>query len=131
MEETWNRKTAQCIQMAISQNLHQTLGVEATLPEDTVKELVLQVTELQLLFFSFFFVNIRLSIVVFTMRPQSLKMTIHPLYRAYDGSRLAVGCRRQQPNIKEKGSSTSTSPLLDQTHGSSLIFLKVCLGMQT
>ena len=44
--ETWNRKTAQRIQMAISQNLHQTLGVEATLPEDTAKELVLQVMDL-------------------------------------------------------------------------------------
>ena len=86
---------------------------------------------LVIIFLLFFLMNICLSIVVFAMRPQSLKMTIHLLYRAYDGSKLDVGCRRQQPNIREKGSSTSTSPLLDQTHRSSLIFLKVCLGMQT
>ena len=60
--------------------------------------------------------NIHLSSVICVMRPQSLKMTIHLLYRAYNRSKLAAGCRRQQPNIRGKGSSASTSPLLDQTH---------------
>ena len=46
VEEIWNRKTAQCIQMAILQDLRQALGVEATLPEDTVKDLVLQAMDL-------------------------------------------------------------------------------------
>ena len=42
-EATRNRKTAQRVQTAILQDLCQTVGVDATLPETTVKELVLQV----------------------------------------------------------------------------------------
>ena len=42
-EAAHNRKTAQWVQTAILQDLCQTLGVDATLPETTVKELVLQV----------------------------------------------------------------------------------------
>ena len=38
-----NRKTAQRVQMAILQDLRQTLGVAATLPEEAAKDLVLQV----------------------------------------------------------------------------------------
>ena len=41
-EATCNRKTAQWVQTALLQDLHQTLGADATLPETTVKELVLQ-----------------------------------------------------------------------------------------
>ena len=37
-----NRKTAQRVQMAILQDLRQTLGVAATLPEEAAKDLVLQ-----------------------------------------------------------------------------------------
>ena len=82
-------------------------------------------------YYFFFFLNIQLSIVIYVTRPQSLKITIHLLYRAYDGSKLAASYRRQLPNTRVKGSSASTSPLLDQTHRSSLSFLKVCSGMQT
>ena len=42
-EATRNRKTAQGVQTAILQDLRQTLGVDATLLETTMKELVLQV----------------------------------------------------------------------------------------
>ena len=38
-----NRKTAQRVQTAILQDLRQTLGVAATLPEETAKDLILQV----------------------------------------------------------------------------------------
>ena len=41
-EAAHNRKTAQWVQTALLQDLRQTLGVDATLPETTVKELVLQ-----------------------------------------------------------------------------------------
>ena len=39
-----NRKTAQRVQTAILQNLRQSLGVAATLPEEAAKDLILQVT---------------------------------------------------------------------------------------
>ena len=39
-----NRKTAQCIQTAILQDLCQELGAVATLPENATKDLILQVT---------------------------------------------------------------------------------------
>ena len=42
-EAAGNPKTVQRMQTAILQDLRQTLGVDATLPETTVKELVLQV----------------------------------------------------------------------------------------
>ena len=42
-EATCNHKTAQWVQTAILQDLRQTVGVDATLPETTAKELVLQV----------------------------------------------------------------------------------------
>ena len=42
-EAAHNCKTAQWVQTAILQVLRQTLGVDATLPETTVKELTLQV----------------------------------------------------------------------------------------
>ena len=42
-EATNSHKTAQRVQTAILQDLCQTLGVDDTLPETTVKELVLQV----------------------------------------------------------------------------------------
>ena len=42
-EATHNCKTAQWVQTAILQDLRQTLGVDATLPETTIKELILQV----------------------------------------------------------------------------------------
>ena len=42
-EAVCSHKTAQRVQTAILQDLRQTLGVDATLPETTVKELVLQV----------------------------------------------------------------------------------------
>ena len=38
-----NRKTAQHVQTAILQDLCQVLGVEATLPENATKDLILQV----------------------------------------------------------------------------------------
>ena len=38
-----NRKTAQRVQMAILQNLRQSLGAAATLPEEAAKDLILQV----------------------------------------------------------------------------------------
>ena len=37
-------KTAQWVQTAILQDLHQVLGVDATLPKNATKELILQVT---------------------------------------------------------------------------------------
>ena len=43
METKGNRKTAQRVQTAILQDLRQTLGVAATLPEEAAKDLVLQV----------------------------------------------------------------------------------------
>ena len=43
METKRNHKTAQRVQMAILQNLRQTLGVAATLSEEAAKDLVLQV----------------------------------------------------------------------------------------
>ena len=43
MESRQNRKTVQRIQMAILQDLRQTLGVDTTLPEAAAKELMLQV----------------------------------------------------------------------------------------
>ena len=46
------RKTAQRVQTAILQDLRQTLGVEATLPETAVKDLVLQVIYLRIYPFS-------------------------------------------------------------------------------
>ena len=39
-----NRKTAQRVQRAILQNLRQSLGAAATLPEEAAKDLILQVT---------------------------------------------------------------------------------------
>ena len=42
-EAARNHKTAQQVQIAILQDLCQTLGVDATLPETTIKELILQV----------------------------------------------------------------------------------------
>ena len=42
-EAACNCKTAQQVQTTILQDLHQTLGVDATLPETTITELVLQV----------------------------------------------------------------------------------------
>ena len=42
-EATRNHKTAQQVQTALLQDLRQTLGVDATLLETTMKELVLQV----------------------------------------------------------------------------------------
>ena len=39
-EAAHNHKTAQWVQTAILQDLHQTLGVDATLPETAVKDLV-------------------------------------------------------------------------------------------
>ena len=42
-EAAHNRKTAQGMQTAILQDLCQTVGVDATLPETNAKELVLQV----------------------------------------------------------------------------------------
>ena len=50
------------------------------------------------------------------------------MYRAYNGSKLAASYRRQQPNIRVKGSNASTSPLLDQTHRSSLSLLESMFG---
>ena len=41
------RKTAQRVQTTILQDLHQTLGVEATLPETAIKDLILQVIHLR------------------------------------------------------------------------------------
>ena len=43
METKRNCKTAQRVQTAILQDLRQTLGVAATLPEEAAKDLVLQV----------------------------------------------------------------------------------------
>ena len=43
-EAACNRKTAQQVQTTILQDLRQTLGIEATLPETAIKDLVLQVT---------------------------------------------------------------------------------------
>ena len=42
-EMAQNRKTAQQVQTAILWDLHQVLGVDATLPENASKELILQV----------------------------------------------------------------------------------------
>ena len=44
VEVARNRRMAQHVQMAILQNLHQSLGADATLPEGAAKELVLQVS---------------------------------------------------------------------------------------
>ena len=43
-----NRKTAQRVQTAILQDLRQTLGAAATLPEEAAKDLVLQVNSILL-----------------------------------------------------------------------------------
>ena len=43
METKGNCKTAQRVQMAILQNLRQSLGAAATLPEEAAKDLILQV----------------------------------------------------------------------------------------
>ena len=43
MEAKRNHKTAQRVQTAILQNLRQSLGVAATLPEEAAKDLILQV----------------------------------------------------------------------------------------
>ena len=43
VEAAHNRKTAQCIQTVILQDLHQKLGAAATLPENAAKDLILQV----------------------------------------------------------------------------------------
>ena len=43
METERNRKTAQRVQTAILQNLRQSLGAAATLPEEAAKNLILQV----------------------------------------------------------------------------------------
>ena len=43
VEAACNRKTAQRIQMAILQDLHQESGATATLPENAAKDLILQV----------------------------------------------------------------------------------------
>ena len=44
IEVAHNRRMAQHVQMAILQDLHQSLGADATLPEGAAKELVLQVS---------------------------------------------------------------------------------------
>ena len=43
METKRNRKMAQMVQTAILQNLRQSLGAAATLPEEAAKDLILQV----------------------------------------------------------------------------------------
>ena len=43
MEARRNRKMAQRVQTAILQNLRQSLGAAATLPEEAAKDLILQV----------------------------------------------------------------------------------------
>ena len=43
IEAAHNRKTAQCIQTVILQDLYQELGTTATLPENAAKDLILQV----------------------------------------------------------------------------------------
>ena len=43
METKRNRKTAQRVQTAILHDLRQTLGAATTLPEEAVKDLILQV----------------------------------------------------------------------------------------
>ena len=48
-EAACNRKTALCIQTAILQGLCQELGIEATLPENATKDLILQVTIMTIL----------------------------------------------------------------------------------
>ena len=44
MESQCNQKMAQRIQTAILQDLRQTFGVDAMLPEEAAKDLILQVT---------------------------------------------------------------------------------------
>ena len=101
METKRNCKTAQRVQMAILQDLRQTLGVAATLPEEAAKDLVLQV-------------YLILLSAVLTIKPSNLKPLSHipgnypfPLFFLYRESvtyKWVAGCRRWPQNINTRDS---------------------------
>ena len=72
-EATRNCKTAQRVQTAILQDLHQTLGVDATLPETTIKELILQVIYLKEYFFN---KNIHMYLRISSLSHSSQNVTL-------------------------------------------------------
>ena len=123
-EATRNRKTAQQVQTAILQDLRQTLGVDATLPETTVKELVLQVIYLKEYFFN---KNIHMYLRISSLSHSSQNVTLC-IFRGLDGSRLVANSRRLPLNIKAKDLAVSTSPVPVPTPRSLLTCWKVCLG---
>ena len=65
VEAARNRKTAQCIQTAILQDLRQELGAAATLPENATKDLILQV------------------IIIITFNPLPQSVIDFPMYIIY------------------------------------------------
>ena len=117
MESRWNWETAQRIQTAILQELRQTLGVDAILPEAATKELMLQVSIIISLIHRYTACYIK----------DKLK---HPFldqnsYLQFQGLRqIQIGCKLQEAatNIKMKDSQESMSPVLGPTLSVSLIY---------
>ena len=92
-----NRKTAQRVQMAILQDLRQSHGAAATLPEKATKDLILQVNLIPL--------SVMSTITIQTVISHSWYLSISFfLYRESVVYKWVAGCRRQPQNTNTRGS---------------------------
>ena len=110
-EATRNHKTVQRVQTAILQDLHQTLGVDATLPETTVKELVLQVIYHMKYFFNG---NIHMYFRISSLLHSSQNVTLC-IFRGLHRSRSVANFRRLLLNISVRDLAIFTLPVLVPT----------------
>ena len=110
-EATHNCKTAQQVQTAILQDLCQTLGVDATLPETTIKELILQVIYHKEYFFN---ENIHMYFRISSLSHSSQNVTLC-IFRGLDRSRSVANFRRLPLNISVRDLAIFTLPVLVPT----------------
>ena len=112
------------MQTAILQDLCQTLGVEATLPETAVKDLVLQVVYFRV----YPFLQYQYILLKFHFHYFHFKITEMVNCRESDEFKLVVSCRKLLPNISMKASIASILLVPEQIHNNSLICWRACLG---
>ena len=112
------------MQTAILQDLRQTLGVEATLPETAVKDLVLQVFYFRVYPFLQYQYIVEISFPLY-----NLQLLINLVNCRESGElKLVVSYRKLLPDISMKASIASILLVLEQIRNDSLTCWKACLG---
>ena len=107
----------------ILQDLCQTLGVAATLPETAIKDLVLQVIYSRI-YFHFYSTNIYCGIFTFIVR---FAIFLFLNCRELEEFRLAVSCKKPLPNINMRASIAFILHVLGQIPKNSSTCWKIFL----